>query len=58
MLPDDGPSGPKHVGTIERDILSVSCSMLGFNKEYVCWQKTLNLSREYYTVNSLGTCIC
>jgi hypothetical protein len=33
MLPDDGPNGPKHVGAIETDILSVSCGILCFNKE-------------------------
>jgi hypothetical protein len=40
MLPYDGPNGPKHVGAIERDILSVSCSILCFNKECICWQKS------------------
>jgi hypothetical protein len=39
MLPDDGPSGPKHVGAI----LSVSCSILCFNKECICWQKSFEL---------------
>jgi hypothetical protein len=43
MLPDDGPSGPKHVGAIQRDILSVSCSILCFNKECSCWQKSFEL---------------
>jgi hypothetical protein len=32
MLPDDGPNGPKHVGAIQRDILSVNCNILCFNK--------------------------
>jgi hypothetical protein len=46
MLPDVGPNGPKHVGAIERDILSVSCSILCFNKECICCQKKpLNLSK-------------
>jgi hypothetical protein len=41
MLPDDGPSGPKHVGATQRDILSVS--ILCFNKEHICWQKSFEL---------------
>jgi hypothetical protein len=45
MLPDDVPNGPKHVGAIQRDILSVSCSILCFNKECICWQNVLNLSK-------------
>jgi hypothetical protein len=40
MLPGDGPSGPKHVEAIKRDILSVSCSILCFNKECIFWQKS------------------
>jgi hypothetical protein len=40
MLPDYGPNGPKHVGAIERDILSVSRSILCLNKECICWQKS------------------
>jgi hypothetical protein len=40
MLLYDGSNGPKHVGAIERDILSVSCSILCFNKECICWQKS------------------
>jgi hypothetical protein len=40
ILPDDGPSGPKHVGA---NILSVSCSILCFNKECICWQKSFEL---------------
>jgi hypothetical protein len=43
MLPDDGPNGPKHVGAISRDVLSVSCSILCFNKECICWQKSFEL---------------
>jgi hypothetical protein len=43
MLPDDGPNGPKHVGAIQRDILSVSCSISCFNKECICWQKSFEL---------------
>jgi hypothetical protein len=43
MLPDDGLSGPKHVGAIQRDILSVNCSILCFNKECICWQKSSEL---------------
>jgi hypothetical protein len=27
VLPDDGPNGPKHVGAISRDILTVSCGV-------------------------------
>jgi hypothetical protein len=42
MLPDDGLNGPKHVEAIQRDILTVSCSILCFNKECNCWQKALN----------------
>jgi hypothetical protein len=40
MLPDDGLNGPKHVEAIQRDILSVSCSILCFNKECICWQRS------------------
>jgi hypothetical protein len=36
MLPDDGPSGPKHVEAIKRDILCVSCSILCFYNENIC----------------------
>jgi hypothetical protein len=43
MLPDDGPNGPKHVGATCRDILSVSCNILCFNKECICWQKGVEL---------------
>jgi hypothetical protein len=43
MLPDDGWNGPKHVGAIKRDILSVSCNILCFNKEGICWQKSFEL---------------
>jgi hypothetical protein len=43
MLPDDGPNGPKHVEAIQRDILSVSCSILCFNKGWICWQKRFEL---------------
>jgi hypothetical protein len=43
MIPDDGPSGPKHVGAIKRDILSVRCNILCFNTEWICWQKALNI---------------
>jgi hypothetical protein len=42
-LPDDGPNGPKHVGAIWRDILSVTCSILCFNKECICWQKSFEI---------------
>jgi hypothetical protein len=45
MLPDDGPNGPKQVEAIQRDILSVSCNILCFNKECICWQNMLNLSK-------------
>jgi hypothetical protein len=51
MLPDDGPNGPKHVGAIQGGILSVSCSILCFNKECICWQRSfefiLNLHRSF-----------
>jgi hypothetical protein len=40
MLPVDGPNGPKHVGAIQRDILSVNCGILCFNKECICWQRS------------------
>jgi hypothetical protein len=43
MLPDDGPNGPKHVAAIQRDILSVSGTILCFNKECICWQKCVEL---------------
>jgi hypothetical protein len=43
MLPDDDPSGPKHVAAIQRDILGVSCSILCFNKECICWKKCVEL---------------
>jgi hypothetical protein len=43
MLPDDGPSGPKYVGALEKDILSVNCSILCFNKECICWQRSFEL---------------
>jgi hypothetical protein len=45
MLPADGPNGPKHVGAIKINILSVSSIILCFNKECICWQKVLNLSK-------------
>jgi hypothetical protein len=43
MLPDYGPNGPKYVGAIQRDILSVSRSILCFNKECICWQRSSEL---------------
>jgi hypothetical protein len=48
MLPDDDPNGPKHVEAIWRDILSVSCSILCFNKECICWQKNVEHNNPYY----------
>jgi hypothetical protein len=46
MLPDDDPNGPKHVGAIYRDILTISCSILCFNKECIFFgKKALNLSK-------------
>jgi hypothetical protein len=46
-LPDDGPNGPKHVGDTQRDILAVSCSILCFKKECICWQKSFELTKMY-----------
>jgi hypothetical protein len=43
MLPDDGPSGPKHVGSIKRDVLSARCSISCFNKKCICWKKSFEL---------------
>jgi hypothetical protein len=43
MLLDDGPNGPKHVAAIKRNILNVSCSILCFNKECICWQKSFEI---------------
>jgi hypothetical protein len=43
MLPDDGPNGPKHVGAIKRDILTVTFYVL--IKSAFVGKKALNLSK-------------
>jgi hypothetical protein len=58
MLPDIGPSGPKHVGAIQRDILSVSCSILCFNKECICWQKGFELIKMHSKTTNKIHYIC
>jgi hypothetical protein len=45
MFPDDVPNGPKHVGPLLGDILSVSFSNLCFNKECICWQRSFELNK-------------
>jgi hypothetical protein len=54
MLPDDGPNGPKHVGAIQREILSVSCNILCFNKECIGWQKSFELFNSHFPVTTVG----
>jgi hypothetical protein len=53
MLPNDGPSGPKHVRAIARDILSENCSILCFNKECICWQKSSVLNIYLYFMGNV-----
>jgi hypothetical protein len=43
MLPDDGPNGPKHVGAIQRDILSVTVAFYVFIKSAFVGKRVLNL---------------
>jgi hypothetical protein len=57
--PDDGPNGPKDLGATQRDILSVSCNILCFNKECICWQKSFELIKMHgKTTIKISNVIC
>jgi hypothetical protein len=44
MLPEDGPSGPKHAGAEKWTLkhLNTNCSILCFNKQCVCWKRKVS----------------
>jgi hypothetical protein len=52
MLPDDGPNGPKHVGAIYRDILSVTVAFYVLIKSVFVGKRALNFG---FSISQLGS---
>jgi hypothetical protein len=53
MLPDDGSNGPKHIAAIQIDILTVSCSILSFNKKCIFGKKSFKLCKIWFELQSI-----